>query len=60
MFLVRRLLDRLGFKPHLFRCPGGRHDWRHIYGDEINAVGARYLCRDCPATTNHPEGNHDD
>lgn len=48
----RRLLWALGFKPYLFRCPKGRHDWRMVYGDEIFQLpkGRRQICRSCSRT----------
>jgi hypothetical protein len=51
--MISRLLMRLGFKPHLFRCPGGHHDWRKTHGDERMMAGAVFVCRNCPRTTNH-------
>lgn len=49
--VVRRLLYRLGFKPHLFSCENGEHWWRQVYGDERMQAGARYVCINCPQKT---------
>lgn len=47
-----RLKRRLGLKERVVtRC--AVHTWRRVYGDERLAAGAPYVCRRCPATTQH-------